>query len=218
MTSLAHLKAQVIRQVGSIVAPRGYKPVVSENAFRRATPVGRWELHLEFIHHPHIDFDVTASVAARFDAVQDLLLEGADVSKSTKRGSVTIGANLGNLTQQGGLIRWTVASAEDVPRVVPQIVEAFERIGLPYLMKYAEPSVVLDKLLSDDEDRWLLVPDRAGRWRTALALAFVLGQRKQIEPIIARAEAALAKDPNLRFFRPLAERIRVKLAAAEGRA
>jgi hypothetical protein len=62
------------------------------------------------------------------------------------------------------------------------------------------------------------VPDGAGRWRTALALAFVLGQRELIEPIIARAEAALAKDPNLCFFRPLAERIREKLTAAGGRA
>jgi hypothetical protein len=116
----------------------------------------------------------------------------------------------------GDSIRWTVATPEDATRVAPQIVEAFERIGLPYLMKYAEPSTVIEKLLSDDDEWRRLTLDATGRWRTALALAFVLGQHGRIEPIIARAEADRAKDPNLQFFRPLAARIREKLAVAGG--
>lgn len=214
MTSLAPLKRQVLRDVGSIMEPRGYRVVLADSAFRRATPHGRWELHLVFIQHPHVDFDISADVSIRFDAAQDVLFEGSDLSKSTTRGAGTIGANLGNIARMGRMIRWTVATSEDATQVAPQIVEAFERIGLPYLMKYAEPSAVLEKLLSDDDDVWLLEPSGVGRWRAALALAFVLGQRDRIEPIIARAEADRAKDPNLRFFRPLAERIRGRIAAA----
>ena len=208
MTSLADLKSMVQAEVGRLLAPRGYKLVKSDSALRRSTPLGWWELHLAFIYHKPVDVDVFPSVGARFDAVQDVLFEG-DVASKGGRGTMTIGATFGNIAG-GGVIDWTVASAADVPRVAKEVVGAFDRIGQPYLLKYAEPAAVLEKLLGTDPDAWHLWPDAIGMRCRALALAYVLEKHELIEPIIARAEAERAKDPNLPRFRALAERIRAK--------
>jgi hypothetical protein len=202
-----------LREVGSILAPRGYRAVLSDRAFHRATPTGRWALRLSFIQHPHVDFDVTATVGIGFDAVQDVLHERDGISKRERRTISTVAGELGNIARTGRR-RWTVATSDDARIVAPQIVEVFDRIGLPYLVRYAEPSAVLEKLLGDDSDAWLLVSSEEWRWRTALALAYVLGRHDLIETIIARAEEALARNPERRFFPPFAERIREKVAAA----
>lgn len=213
MTAYAELTSATMNAISDIMVPRGYRYAKSLGAFRKPNPLGCWQLHVAAIRHPSVDFDLSAGVGIRFDAVQEFLFEGS-VVKDSGRGSVTVGSNLANIAGVG-LMRWTVADANDVQSAAIGVVDAFDRVGLPYLLKYADPEAVMRKLMSNDADAWTLVPTIAHQRMKALALAHVLGKSNLVESIITKAEVDSAGDPDMDQFRVLADRIRRKRAAHE---
>ena len=110
--------------------------------FRRLIENGSQTLHLSFIVHPKVDFDVTADVAIRFDDVQEEMLFSADTPVKGTVGAKTLmsfGAELGNI-RDGRQQRWTVRNQEDITSVSADIVSAFYEVGLPYLETFSKSS------------------------------------------------------------------------------
>ncbi len=62
-------------------------------------------------------------------------------------------------------------------------MQAFETIGLPYLQKYSDMQAALEALSSDDGDASLHMPLHDERAKTALALAFLLGDRERFSQL-----------------------------------
>ena len=86
---------------------------------------------MSFIKHAH-ECDVTADVAIRVDALEDLLNEwNATLSKAERKQTHSMGAELGNISE-GRQRRWTLATEDDIPEAVSSVMELFESVGLPY--------------------------------------------------------------------------------------
>jgi len=78
-------------------------------------PGGRQSFHSAFVNHD-TDFDVTADVAIRFDAVGDMVNSSETLlSEPEKRGTYTLGTELGNLDGTSHQ-RWTIEQESDVTK------------------------------------------------------------------------------------------------------
>lgn len=89
-------------------------------------------VHVSFIRH-EADIDVTADVAVRVDAIEQVVNQcETGLTDAEKRRSTTLGAELGNLTRRQPL-RWTVSALGDVAAVAEQIYGSVreDRSALP---------------------------------------------------------------------------------------
>jgi hypothetical protein len=141
-----------MERLGTQLRDKGFKAVISQQSFRRATKDGWLGLHLAFVTHDE-DFDVVLNAAVRFSDVQDALL-GSD--KEAKQ-SATIGCEYGRLTGQGQF-RWTIASEGDVTPVASAIFNACSMTMIPFLEKYTCRGTVLDALSQNDATSILISP------------------------------------------------------------
>ena len=145
---------------------------------------GRHAFHLSFIKHK-ADFDVTVDVAVRLDELENLLNEHrGNLSEAQKKNTFTLGAELGNISE-GRQKRWTVASLDDIKPAAKSIMDAFVAIGVPYLEKYSDVESVLETLSGDDRAAWLHAPIHDDRAKSAIALAFLLGDRERFSQLAA---------------------------------
>jgi hypothetical protein len=187
----------------------GFEGRPREQSFARKTPFGRQTFHVSFIRHAH-DCDVTADVAIRIDALEDLLNEwNATLSKAERKQTHSMGAELGNISE-GRQRRWTLASENDVPETASSVMAHFESVGLPYLEKYSNLEQALAALSGDDRASWLHAPFHDLRAARATGLAFVLGHHTRLDELIATKTQFLKdrKDPGLENFLAFAREIR----------
>lgn len=184
MTEYTQLKQDLLKNLARLIEIHGFALRAREQSFYKRTPVGRLALLLSFIPH-RADFDVTASVAVRFNELEDLINEGNDLlSKAEKKGTFSLGADLGNISE-GKQKRWTVASPGDVEGVCQSIMDAFVAIGIPYLEKYTDIETALEAFSRDDEEAWLYSPFHDARAKRAIGLAFLLGDRERFTKLAA---------------------------------
>jgi len=196
----------LLEQVGKRLAAFGFKPKPVGQSFYRDVPGGRWAFHLSFIRH-EADIDVTADVAIRLDAIEQVVNQcEAGLTEADKRRSTTLGAELGNLTRKQPL-RWTVALLDDVPLVAERIVEAFEKIGLPYLSSHSDVESAYRLLASAAPEDRVHSPILGARCMRAIAAAHVLGRGSDLSQLARRCEAQLATEEDLYLsdFRALTE-------------
>jgi hypothetical protein len=183
----------------------GFSPVPIDQAFHKPVSGGRWVLHISFIPHEG-EFDLTADVAIRIDAVEDLVLRDntAMLAKDKKR-TATIGAELGNIAD-GRQRRWTVGSSTDIDLSAASVLKEFEAFGLPYLQRYSNLQTMLAAITSDDRSSWLHSPIHDARLKRALAVAVVLGQLATAREIAERGSEFLRsrKDPGAASFEAFA--------------
>ena len=180
---MRELKKDLLSELGRLLAPHGFtkRSKRLEQSFRKKVAIGWHFFHVSFIPHKD-DFDVTADVAMRVDAVEDLLnqvrkdLSGLPQPKREQKETATIGAELGNIAGTGQR-RWTVNSSRDVVPVASDIVEALKEIGLPYLEKYSDLDRLLGSLSRHDRNSWHLVPFDDVRRMVVVAVAHVLGRK-----------------------------------------
>src|SRR2546422_1220772 len=168
-------------------------------SFNKEVPIGRWILHISFIDHES-DFHVTADVAIRVNAVEDLVHRGLG-SPTTRSRTATIGAELGNIADHRQR-RWAVTRSEEINAVVEALVSEFKKFGLPYLQQYSDLKKMLDLLSPNDQSAWLHAPIHLRRCMSAVALAVVLKDPRAAE--IARAGERFLlerKDPDLASFK-----------------
>ena len=185
------LQELLLKELSTLLSKNGFEFRPREQGFRASRPDGSALFHLSFIPHA-ADFDIIADVTLRFDAVEDLLNEVRPyLSKTEKKLTATIGSELGQFL--GGMQqRWTVASGSDVKSVAASIYDAFLSIALPFLKRYSDLDTLLAVLSSNHKLARLLSPSNAGRWKTVLALASLLGKFDEIESLITQAQSYLA--------------------------
>lgn len=177
MSQLKDSQRQLLIELSRRMPQYGFEGKPVGQSFHKATSYGKDALHLSFIRHEN-DFDVTADVAIRIDAIEDLVnAESKLLSKAEKRHTFTLGVELGNWAE-GAQHRWTVAGPEDVPVVAGSVLSMFERVGIPYLERYSSLDGAYDALARNDNDQgsWLHSPVHASRCMRATAASYLLGK------------------------------------------
>lgn len=188
------LQRELLRALAERLQHHDFRLRLSWQDFVKKIPGGRWVLHLAFIAHPS-DCDVTADVAIRIDAVEELVQRtDQHLSAKEKRETATAGAELGNIADRRQH-RWTVATAADVVPVADQIYKMFEDFGLPYLERLSEPGALLDALSRNDPAGWIHAPFHGARNKRAVALALTSGDRERAREL-ARRGARYLRDRN----------------------
>jgi len=218
MPSVKDLQNGLFAALARRMAEHGFESRPRDQRFVRKTPFGRQTFHVSFITHPH-DCDVTADVAIRIDALEDLLNERtATLSKSEGKQTHSLGAELGNISE-GRQRRWTLASEDDIPQVVSSMISLFESVGLPYLETYSNLERALAVLSGDDQASWLHSPFHDLRAQLAIGLAFILGRHDRLDALIDAKTGFLrdCNDPGLENFLALAQDLKGRAAAVSSR-
>jgi hypothetical protein len=198
---LRELQTTLLEALGERLKAHGFSTRAKSQSFERKFDGGRAIVHLGFIAHA-TDFDVTADVAVRFDAVEELVNRSNQLlSKKEKSETATLGAELGNL-ERGQQMRWTVQTEPDVPAAAAAIYEALQRTGLPYLERYTDLDRAYEALASDDRAAWLHSPFHTSRAQRACAMLVLLKRSNELAALVERKIAFLqsAKDPLLPQF------------------
>ena len=218
MPSVKDLQDAFFAALARRMAEHGFESRPRDQAFVRKTPFGRQTFHVSFIKHAH-DCDVTADVAIRIDALEDLLNEwNATLSKAERKQTHSMGAELGNISE-GRQRRWTLASEDDIPEAVSSVMALFQSVGLPYLEKYSNLEQALVAVSGDDRASWLHSPFHDLRAKRAVGLAFVLGHYQRLDELIAAKTRFLRErnDPGLDSFLAFAKEVRGRAAAVSSR-
>ena len=148
-------------------------------------------IHLFFITHPG-DFDILLNVGVRIDRVENLINKyDARLSEKEKKRTWTLGVEVGQFVGMGQK-RWTVAQADDVPKVARDIHDAIHRIALPYVEKYSNLENALGVLAGDGRDSWIHLPLHDQRAKRAVGLAWLLGDRERFVRIVETKRAFLS--------------------------
>lgn len=192
----ATARQELLRGIGDRIAWLGFNPRISQQIFWRKSNNAAWFLHVSFIPHRD-DFDVTADVAIRIDEIEQLVNQyDTKLRPSERRRSSTLGAELGNLSQ-GHTRRWTVSHAADVPSICDQIVEAFERIGIPFLQEFSELENAHAVLVSSEPRHRLLCPVLGPQAMRAVASTHLLGKTREIARLVRELEVKLTAKQDL---------------------
>lgn len=189
MTRYKENSTALLARLGKELAKRGYKTTKKEpQTFTRKHGGGRMDvLHVAFVRHDDIDFDVVLDYGLRVDAAEKLVgeLTGLDTRDST-----TLGNELGNLID-GTQRRWKIARAEDVEVAVAGLLEAASTILFPYFDRNSDPRQAL-AMLRDPSTGSRHSPFDARRYIRALALAAVVGDRAAMEAVASEGRQRLA--------------------------
>jgi hypothetical protein len=104
-----------------------------------------------------------------------------------------------------------VQSQDDVEEAASQIVECFEKIGLPYLEKYSNMVEALGALSGDDPDSWIHSPIDGERAKRAVGLAWLLKDAPKLEELTQSKMEFLTerKYIGLDSFKTFAESLRL---------
>jgi hypothetical protein len=143
-------------------------------------------LHVAFVRHDDIDFDVVLDFALRIDPVERLI--GEITGRDTHDGT-TLGNELGNIID-GKQRRWKIAAPEDIEPAVSGILRAAETVLFPYFNRYSDPKQALTAL-RDPQYGYRHSPFDSRRYTRALALAAVLNDRAAMEEITREGRAKL---------------------------
>jgi hypothetical protein len=159
---MKELRDKLLDEIALRLKPEGFRK--SEQTFARDFNGGRWFFHVAFIPHK-ADFDTTADVSVRHDAVERALHAGNSLtSEREKKKTATIGAELGNL-RGTGQHRWTVRGERDVVPVVKSMLEILSEVGYPFLQRFSSLGETR-RVLSEDSAFSRLIcpfPDKRAR-------------------------------------------------------
>lgn len=201
-SALRALQKGLLEHIGTKLPRFGFDKRRQGQSFYRLEPFGRSAFHVAFIEHA-TDFDVTADVAVRIDAVEELVnAENRLLSRKEKQNTFTAGAELGNIAE-GRQRRWTVSNPNHLPLVASSIVQALESIGLPYLEEISDPERLLYILSGHDQKAWMSSPIHHHRCKTIVALAVYLGKKEAVPALIDECTSFLRDrgDPGIEAFR-----------------
>ena len=173
--SVLSLRKKLLGEVGSLLQPLGFAPRPVGQSFRMPKPFGWASIHLGFVKHPPIDFDVVVNVAIRVDRVQEVIISKDDplITDADRGNSATVGCEFGNL-RGTGQHRWTIAREEHVRPVALEITSACEETLLPFIEKYSDLRILHDTLVADAEEAKLIHPFAFERKKVVVVLADLL--------------------------------------------
>lgn len=197
------LQTQLLGEISVRMPQYGFGDRVVGQSFRRPERFGMSSFHVSFIVHT-TDFDVTADVGLRIDAVEELInADDEMLTKKEKLQTFTLGAELGNI-REGKQRRWTISNRHHVPLVAAGVVNHFEQVGVPYLTKISDFEYLLYMLSNHDREAWLASPVHLQRCKTIVALARLLDKPEATrQTLCAQCDNYLRQrnDPGLELFR-----------------
>lgn len=183
---------QLLALVGQGVRKHGFECRPKDQAFYRRCSFGHAVFHVAFIEHED-GFDVTADMGIRFEDIEELVnRHNKFLNRVEKSRTCTLGCEIGNLTE-GRQKRWAVRNADDVPAVSDAVVSAFIDVGLPYIEKFSDVSLVLQIFSDDNPESWVHSPIHGGRARRAVGMA-LLTQGKEVAQRLATAKISFLRD------------------------
>ena len=206
MKELKELRLALLNAVGLRLAQFGFRPKPVGQSFLRPLPGGRSAFHISFINHPD-DFDVTGSVAIRFDALEDLLNHDSKfLSKKERTQTYSLGAELGNIAGTGQR-RWTVTRDSNVDDIAAKIIVDFQEIGIPYLEKASTMESALDLFRQPGRAAWLHCPFHHVRAKSVVGLAYLLGRKNDLPSLIQEQTLVVKSlyEPGLEEFQQFVE-------------
>jgi hypothetical protein len=176
---MRELRKALLHAIGNRIREFGFEPNPAKQSFKRQFPGG--------------DFDIAADVAVRFNALEEMVnrYEGF-ISEREKKQTCSLGAELGNIAGTGQM-RWRMAIVGDLDSAATGIVEAFEKIGVPYLQSASTMQSAYE-LLSSPGKAWLHNPLPLARAKRVVALAKLLGKDEDVPLRIAENMALLESD------------------------
>jgi len=211
-SNIKEWESGLLIELGERVIQFGFDPTPRDQSFYRKFDGGKHALHVSFIKHT-VDFDVTADVAVRFDALEELVNGFAPkLSKKIKDQTFSLGAELGNISGEGQC-RWTIASKADVVTAASGISEKFKVVGIPYLERFSSLESVLEALSGDDKAAWLHSPIHGVRAKRAIAAAFLLNKKQAFLELVEKKTQFLKErnDFGLQDFLEMADDLREKM-------
>lgn len=153
---------------------------------------GKVTYHLTFINH-EVDFDVTADVAIRFDALEDIVNEdNRFLTNKEKSLTYSFGVEMGNLVY-GSQKRWTVYDESDVINVTKEIMNMFIIYAIPYFEKYCNIQNAFLLLADNKNTSWMHCPIHGERAKRALALSILLDNKERIPELVNESTKLLTQ-------------------------
>jgi len=120
----------------------GWKYIKSDRHFKKIQGNLVWLFHISCINHEN-----------EFDAVGDVAIE----YKSGKKRLCIIGAELGNI-EGVGQKRFPVCNEKQANRSAEEIYSYFQTIGMPFFLKYSNPSETIETLKNGGTEAILISP------------------------------------------------------------
>lgn len=189
MGKIADLKHGLLDFLKQELGPHGFRK--SHQSFYKKVPIGRQIFHIAFI--PYGDnVEISADVDIRHEEIEKLDKIVLDEAYDTL--TATIGAELGQLANRDSMI-WSLNDQSLIPVVGRDIMNAFWKIGWPFLEGFASLEKIYEVLISDDlpiSDYLLIDHVRAEK---ALLAAFLLN-KNDMDMIIDAKLAYLLKKGN----------------------
>jgi hypothetical protein len=171
---LAELQEALLAELAIAFADLGYRR--RQQSFVREMGAVRWSAHVAFIRHEE-DVDLTMDVAVRHHAVERKLEPTRPRLRPAEQlWTATVGVELGNYVKRRPH-RWTLRSADDVPRVVGEMMTWFERVGVAFLERYSSLAEVVRALGEEDAEARLICPLPDVRRRVLEAARSLLDER-----------------------------------------
>ena len=211
MVSIKGLQDALLTELDKALAAYGLKRPARAQSFYGKTPWGKSAFHISFIRHRD-DCDVTADVAIRIDALEQLVnANNPRIARAERNKTFSLGAELGNVSE-GESKRLTLARPNDVQEVASSIVTMFRTIALPYIEQYANPMSAFDVLRPNDRAAWLHSPFHGERCKQIIALAVLLAKGNELGGLIDQCARFLQdrNDPETDDFLEFAREMRAR--------
>ncbi|HWN11609.1 MAG TPA: hypothetical protein VNO50_20445 [Pyrinomonadaceae bacterium] len=221
-TTLKQLQQDLLTEVGDEARQFGFKLNKTYYSFRRKTTFGWQAFGISPVVHPEIDFDITVNVSIGFEALTELFnkYDSTRDAEQKRNGKFNFGAELGNIAE-GRPKRYTVTTSADITPVTHAVISDLTLFGFPYLAKYSTLESVLEDIVADDESwtAFLLMPFHDVRAKSAIGIAYLLGQQERFKEIAVSKEAYLismkAPEFQLESFRKFRDELEVLFGREE---
>src|SRR5271157_2756505 len=178
MSSLKDLREKFLYKISDLLVNYGFnnKP----NNDRKKTDFGYIALYFgSVIYNTESLVTISPSLAIRFDEVENLLnLNRDNIKDSVKKRTNTIGGQIGNIYNHK-YKDWRISYESDIINICNDIIKFYEMVCIPYIEKYSNLEVILNVLLSgDDDEKSKLVLTEIQEAELAIAIAYVLDKKE----------------------------------------
>ncbi len=179
---MKELQELLLQRLDEKLKSFGFRIRKTQQHFYKEAEQCRQIFHIAFINHSN-DFDVIADVAIRHHQIEDLINEEKTyLSQAQKKSTATLGTELGNILGIGQQ-RWSIASKQDIPLVINDIIDYFQKLALPFLERFSSLEEVSKVLNENGKEANLICPISENRERVKEVISSFLATKVANEQI-----------------------------------